>query len=87
MMTRRESAEVIVWLPSLNSSVFHLLEDKLRSSIPLRNSFLIKLLENNGKADRTDVIEKSVRYIFDTHKQAFIRLTLNRLKILKRNIN
>lgn len=86
-MIRRGSAEVIVWLPSLNSSVFHLLEDKLRFSTPLRNSFLIKILENNGKADRGDVIEKSFRYIFDNHKKAFIRLTLNRLKILKRNVN
>lgn len=84
---RRESAGVIVRLPSLNSSVFHLLEDKLRFSTLVRNSFLIKILENSGKADRTDVIERSFRYIFDNHKQAFIRLTLNRLKILKRNVN
>ena len=45
--------EVILWPPSLNSSVFHLLEDKVRFSVPLR----IRILENNDRADRTEVIE------------------------------
>lgn len=45
--------EVILWPPSLNSSVFHLLEDKVRFSVPLR----IRILENNDRADRTDVIK------------------------------
>ena len=37
--------EVILWPPSLNSSVFHLLEDKVRFSVPLR----IRILENNDR--------------------------------------
>ena len=75
--------EVILWPPSLNSSVFHLLEDKVRFSIPLR----IGILENNDRADRTDVIEikKKIRYALDNRRKAIFRLTLNnRLKIWSR---
>lgn len=74
--------EVILWPPSLNSSVFHLLEDKVRFSVPLR----IRILENNDRADRTDVIKiKKIRYALDNRKQAIFRLTLNnRLKIWSR---
>ena len=41
--------EVILWPPSLNSSVFHLLEDKVRFSVPLR----IRILENMGEGGHT----------------------------------
>lgn len=60
--------EVILLPPSLNSSVFHLLDkNKLRFSVPLR----IRILENNDTADRTDVIEiKKIRYALDNCKQA-----------------
>lgn len=36
---------------SLNSEVFHLLEDKWRFSAPLRIPFLIRVLDNNGRRD------------------------------------
>lgn len=52
----RESAGLIVWLPSLNSLVFHLVKDKLKFPAPLR----IRILENNGRADRTDVIKMKI---------------------------
>lgn len=52
----RESSGLIVWLPSLNNLVFYLLTDKLKSPAPLR----ITILENNGRADRTDVIKVKI---------------------------
>lgn len=68
----RESAEVIVWLPSLYGSII----------LPLEG----KLIGRTDRTEA--IGGKKFKYAFGNYKQTFMRLRLhNRLKILKQSIN
>lgn len=65
---RSRSAEVLVSLPSLNSSLFHLLEDKLRFSACLRIFFSNQNMYEKIMVEQTDVIKNIFSNAFDNHK-------------------